>query len=380
MMSDLLTIQTSLYLLHIALAFCFMIGRGLPFVTLLLWIFQASLRNRNFGISDGGDDLSVILLFISIFLPMTEAENKNENLFTRIWNALWSLVFVVQLLSMYFFSGLKKSDLSWTNSFTASELALRLDNMTSSFGHFLLQFPSLLKFSTALVVGLERIGPIVFLACYFVPLPISSRIKKLLCILFMLFHVAILATFRLWAFPLICISAWVALFPSQTDATTSDHLAPRTGKAFYPFLVVPLVILLTIFDWNLLDVQPGFILSEGIRAVGQQLSLWQNWGMFAPFPTLNNQHLSIIGTKADGSEKDLFDESKWRENRHRVKYLVNISTMDNLYIGGLARYYCRQNPDITQLRIETHNSIINKASFVVNNEERTLWTQDCVSK
>ena len=403
MVSDLPAIQISLYLVHIALAFFFMIGRGLPWITVILWFFQVSLRNRNFSITDGGDDIAVILLFISIFLPLKKlpinAEAaKVETRFTKIWNALWSMVFTVQLLSMYFFSALKKTDVSWKSSFTATALSLRLDNIASSFGHALLHFPTLLKASTAIVFNLEFFGPLIFLGCYLLPLSFTPRLKKIICILFMLLHVSILAIFRLWSFPLMCITAWIALYPSsdteidteekndeptpvnleeiQEESHPFDHLGEKMS---YAFLLFPVLILLTILDWNRLEVDSRYAMPEITHFTGQQLSLWQNWGMFAPYPTLNNNHFKFIGTKNDGSEVEVFNESQWLENRHRVKFLLNIATTDNVYVGGLARYYCKKNPALTKLRIDAHNSIINKETLAVKEEDTTIWNQDCTA-
>jgi len=382
MITDVPSIQVSIYIVHMLLAFLFMIGRGLPWVTIALWIFQFSLRNRNFSIGDGGDDLMVLFLFLSIFLPLTGNDSKKaptENTrFGKWWSALWGFVFVTQLCSVYFFSALKKDDPAWHTNFTANFLAIRLENMTTAFGHALLHFPTLLQISTAGVYTLELFGPWIYFIAYLIPHRISIPVRKTMCVLFMLLHVFILVTFRLWGFPLVAISIWIALWPWESES--QPELLPEKpaqDKRIYSLLTIPVMIWITITNWNLIEIDSKFPIPEPMHFIGQQLSLWQSWGMFAPFPTLNNQHIKLMGVKKDFTETEVFHESEWHDNRHRVKLLLNMGTMDNMYVGGLAKYYCRKYPEFIKTRVDVHNSKINKDTFVVTEEDIPIWFQDC---
>src|SRR3546814_10427172 len=93
-----------------------------------------------------------------------------------------SLGILVQAMSVYFFSAIMKSGHEWFPDFTGVYYALMLDRHALPFGHWLLNFPDLLKLLSAYVYFLELLGPLLIFAPSFLrPL----RLGVMLCLMAM---------------------------------------------------------------------------------------------------------------------------------------------------------------------------------------------------
>jgi hypothetical protein len=63
-------LQSALFLIHGAIALCFLAGYRTRVAAVLLWACTTSLQNRNLLLLDFGDDLLRVTLFWCMFLPM----------------------------------------------------------------------------------------------------------------------------------------------------------------------------------------------------------------------------------------------------------------------------------------------------------------------
>jgi hypothetical protein len=376
----------ALYTLHLILALLFMAGVGLPWVTILLWVFQFSLRNRNVTLMDGSDDLAVVLVFFSIFLPLTPKQQSPQSFFNRFVNQpLWHVALTIQMLCLYSFSALQKSDVTWNSTFTAVSLALRLDILTNELGRWLTQFPGLLKISTALVYSLELAGPMVYLAAMLFQNRLSIRVRQAICLLFILFHLGLSATMRLGVFPYYCIAAWILLFPRLPDE--NEPAEPlRLLPTQIPSLVLSLFTIFTIMILNLRTVKNTVQVPLPIQWYSAHFSLHQNWGMFAPFPALDNYHIRTYGEFADGSVRELFDEKFWYENRHRVKYWLNMDLKRRDFLVPYSFYWCNKisaeykvpKPLLLRTRVKAFHSVADKSGLKPDQiYTHDLWIQPC---
>ena len=366
-----------LYIAQIILSLLFMGGIAFPLVPFLLWVFQISLRNRNYAITDGSDDLSVILLFFSIFLPLSRSLTTR---FQKWWyevndQPLWHFTFVVQILLIYFFTGILKSDLVWQKSYHATFLALRLDTVTNSFGHYLLHYPLLLKVVTASVIHLEVWGSVLFYFLYLFPSKKTNYARQILCTIFIFFHLGLSATMRLGVFPYYSIALWLAVFPWDIQKPL-----PKTARISLKQTPSALFALLTLFgilSWNALQVNPHLKIPNFLTHLTRTLSLKQSWGMFAPYPALDNYRVEAIGRLNNGTEINLYPESYWAQNRHRTKYWLNMDLKREDYLKPFASYLCAKEPVLTEVEIISHHRLVNRDTFKEQQYTDRLWKQNC---
>jgi|GEM_PF-2828689 len=383
-----------LYSIHLILALCFMAGVGLPWVTIALWAFQFSLRNRNVSIMDGSDDLSIVLLFFAVFLPLTPKLQDAKSYFRKwITQPMWHVAFIVQILCLYSFSALQKSDASWNSVFNAISLTLRLDILVNPVGKWLLHFPIFLKVMTASVYWLELAGPMVYLAALFFPHSSKNRwpirVRQTVCVLFILFHLGLSLTMRLGMFPYLCIIAWVTLFPRlEPEPEPEEEPGQETSLAWraswIPSLIVSLGVFITVVMMNVRAAVPSFKLPTAVQKIGQTLSLHQNWGMFAPYPALDNYFVLPEGHFSDGTRRPIDSQTFWLQNRHRVKFWLNMDLKRRDFLTGYTRYWCRQyssikipKPLLERVTVTSFHHVAYKDRAGERDYADVLWNQSC---
>lgn len=175
--------QQGLVALQALVAAALLVGWKTRWMALASWLLLVSLQARNPLILQGGDDVLRNMLFWSLFLPLGARFSLDANRRTLRGDAqplpddvahLGTAGFILQLLCVYFFTGLLKSDPVWRTEFTALHYALHLDHLTTRFGYWLVSFPALTKLLTAGTMLLEHAGPILLL----VPLTRLARAPR----------------------------------------------------------------------------------------------------------------------------------------------------------------------------------------------------------
>ena len=210
-------VEAVLFLVAALIAVCLLLGYRTRLACILSWFFLVSLQARNPMVLQGGDIELKLLLFWSIFLPLganfsidsaldTRPEQKRE---LQI-SSMASLALIVQIICVYFFSALMKSGAEWRTQGTAIYYALNIDQLTTTFGHYLLQFPNLLHFLTPCVFYWELLGAFLLL------IPFYNTFFRLIAIGgFVLFHLSLVSIMYLGLFPFISICAFLPLLPSS---------------------------------------------------------------------------------------------------------------------------------------------------------------------
>ncbi len=198
-----------------------LIGYRTRLSNILSWVFFVSLSARMPIISHAGDDLMRLALFWMIFLPTNQHFSvdralTNLNSQTTMWfnnNILnvASLAMMLQLIYMYFFTGLLKWHPVWTTEGSALYLALELEQFLTPFGELLRMLPyEVLQFLTRIVLYSEVIIPLL------VFIPFKNHFMRFFSIVtFILFHLGLFATFKLGNFPWICIAYWMVFVPGH---------------------------------------------------------------------------------------------------------------------------------------------------------------------
>lgn len=202
-----------LFLLAAIAAFLVIIGYRARLMVFISWVFFISLDARNSYVSQGGDLLLQMLLFWSIFLPVSkrfsvDAALDSSPVADNQHFSLASLGLLIQVLSVYFFTALMKDDPVWIPDGTAVYYALNIDPLVSPVGEWLREFPFLMKGLTYFVWGLEIVAPLlVFSPIFHVPLRLVGLS------LLILMHIGFLVCMYIGFFPLISITSLLVLTP-----------------------------------------------------------------------------------------------------------------------------------------------------------------------
>src|SRR5262245_7892777 len=217
------------------LAVLLLVGWRTQFVTLLSWFLLIGVHGRDFVIMQGGDQVMRMLAFWGIFLPLGACYSVDAfRAPLREWRprvlSVGSVAYVVQICLIYWFAAAWKTAPEWREHFTAVYLALSLDGFATSLGHWLLNFPTLLKGLTIGTMVLEIFGP----ALLFLPIA-NAQLRLVVIVSFISFHMGLALTMELGNFPWICCLAWVALLPTWFwDRLESRLRSPkRAGLVIY---------------------------------------------------------------------------------------------------------------------------------------------------
>ena len=206
--------QIFLFGLFAICAFCLLIGWQTKWMLFGSWVLLFSLHAKNELIINSGDNLLVLLLFWSLLLPLNnhvstdnallEKESKPFNIYS-----VNSVGFIGQLLMVYIFAFLLKTDMVWKEG-SGVYYALMLDNFRTKWGDILLSYPWLMEyFSDLTYYFLELSIPILFLLLGWL-----ARFRTFLIILMIGFHLSLALFLELGLFSWICMAGWLALLPS----------------------------------------------------------------------------------------------------------------------------------------------------------------------
>jgi hypothetical protein len=211
--------QGLLVAVAMAVALLLLVGWHTRLMTFLSWFLLISAHARNVAILHGGDNLLRVLLFWAIFLPLggrysLDAAAKlgpvSDRARARSLTVLSpaSFAFLFQLCMLYWFAAALKIGAEWHGEASAIWYALNVDEFTTRFGRFLLQFPALLPLLTRFTMLLEWYGPFLLFVPFY-----PSAIRLVLIPVFVLFHLGLGLTLELGNFPAVCCAGWLALLP-----------------------------------------------------------------------------------------------------------------------------------------------------------------------
>ncbi|HCG90383.1 MAG TPA: hypothetical protein DEZ08_00890 [Dehalococcoidia bacterium] len=218
----------ALMLVHLLIALVFIFGFKTRLFTIILWLMTISLHARNPMILTGGDSLLSLLLFWSIFLPLgarysiDKALNKGSfDASNSICNAA-TFAIMAQVVLVYVFNWIAKLDPIWVTEHTALYYALSLDMFTTSFGFYLLNFPTLLSYLTISVHMLQITGPLLLLWPWW-----NQLLRGIVIIAFIGFHLGIASTMHIGYFPYISIASLLIFVPAGFWDKICEYMAKR---------------------------------------------------------------------------------------------------------------------------------------------------------
>lgn len=331
-------------------AVAYTIGYQTRVMAFLCWFLLCTIHVRNELINNSGDVLLVILLFWSILLPI-EKKWSVDRMFqnagylpekTYHFSAA-SIALLIQVLLMYFFTGLFKfGQTTWMDGshlyLTFSRFEFILDP-----GFLIYQYESLLSFLTYFTVYLELIGPFLLLLPFF-----FGPLRLVLVMIFAGFQLGIALTMFVGLFSVISMIAMIPFLPGwfwdklfMILNSKWPHLnrirnsiagaVSRIVAPMYPedsaaniepkmvqrgFNVIAGVLIIYVFAINLDGLHYGYYTPHGFQYPSKFLKLDQRWGMFVN-PVNEGRWFVGEAVLENGSKADLI------RNGERYDYQAN---------------------------------------------------------
>ncbi len=337
------------------------------------------VQQANPHILQGGDVLLRLLLFWSLFLPLSQVwsldvQYNRISALLPLTTGLASWALTLQICFVYWFAVLLKSDPLWTQNGNALFYALNIEHFTTPFGLYLRQYPDFLRVLTFATLGLEVFGPCLL----FIPLR-REDFRLAAVVLFVGFHlVGMQSLLRIGLFPWVCATAWLVFLPRsfwdwlliryrrlaqiKTEKIKGRNTIQKKGQnapvlptCDYACSILIVLSLADVLAWNITSV-----IGDGARremqqhdAFGNVLRLEQQWNMYAPYPRNEHGWLVVPADLANGTQVDLFTGqsvswdkpqdigASFRNDRWR-RYLSNLFDDQNPQtLHGYADYLVR---------------------------------------
>ena len=206
--------QVALFALAILCFFMLLIGHKTRWAVFGSWVLLVSFHSRNFLIINSGDTLLCLMLFWALYLPLNrhfsvdsavQATQRETTFFS-----VNSFAFIFQILFVYYFTYLLKTDAMWKNG-QGVYYALMLHEFRTLWGDILLQYPSVMKILSHITYYfIENLVPFLFVFFGF-----FWRFKVIIILLMCAFHFSMALFLHLGLFSWICMAGWLALLPSD---------------------------------------------------------------------------------------------------------------------------------------------------------------------
>lgn len=376
-------VQAALFLIAGLCAVTLLVGYRTRLCTWLSWALLVSLHNRNSMVLHGSDVLLRMMLFWALFLPLGACCSLDSLAHVSSPKpchraiSMGTAAYLLQIVFVYWFNALNKTGVEWRTEGSAVYYALSIDQLATSIGHWLLQFPELLKGLTFATWWCEALGPFLL----FVPIW-TGPIRTAAIVGFWCLHVGFGVCLELGPFPWVSACTLLPFVPTwywersfmrrtltrlgtlceqavvKRNLTTwfrsdearrivarrSSWLANSLAGCFLGYVLL----------WNLSTVkQFNYRMPQQIAWVGPLLRLDQMWNMFAPYPLKEDGWFVIPATLANSTHIDLIRGMapvSWEKARGAVslynnyrwkKYLAHI--WDKKYREHrryFARYLC----------------------------------------
>lgn len=286
------------------------------------WLLLISLHDRNPLITHYGDAIFRAVLFWGMFLPLGRcwsvdaARHGGQARYEPVVSVA-SAAILLQMASVYLFTGLLKSGRDWHADGTAIYYALHQDWAVRPLGVLLQEHLLLAWILTRATLALELIGPFLLLSPWR-----NGPVRTATIFALLAFHVGLGNAMDIGPlFPAMSCVALSALLPpwfweriaalrasgAAPDARRAPE-APRgaalaaTGTVLHGLLAVLLAYMLI---YNIV----GLWQKDGIRdwsgAIGAWLHLNQRWAMYTPNGPRDDGWYVVAGELADGRQVEL---------------------------------------------------------------------------
>lgn len=280
-------------------------GRFTRTATIVCWLLFSALMARDPFVTNFGDRILRLILFWSMFLPLGARYALDRRPATRTTNGVVATpataAYMIQLVAVYFFGALLKSDPVWLNG-EALQYALHFDQATTAIGAWLTGYPGAMTALTYATLAIEG----VLVLAVFSPFA-NAACRSIVIVAIYAFHLGLALTITLGHFPLVCVIAWIPLLPAavwdawglaRSDERPSAE-APAARRAVDGVVVAALALVLAV-NFESLWTSANAYGRTPIARLARPVGLDQRWSMFAPKPMRIDGWMVVSGQRADG--------------------------------------------------------------------------------
>lgn len=414
-----------LFALQTACAVALMVGWRTRVVTFLSWLLLISVHSRNPIVLNGGDIYLRVILFWMLFLPwgqrwsMDARSGQGDHrwwmprISGNILKGVAPMGLTLQVAFVYWFAVSPRTDPSWVVNYSATNLALHLDQFLTPAGYlFRDTFSAQLALLTWAVMVWEAYGPFLL----FFPFD-RGQVRTLAIAGFMAMHLGFGTMMELGFFAWIGVLSPLGLLPSWLWDSPLKRLSAwadsKLGKAepvetnrWFGYLreYFFLLLILYCFIWNMgnENMTPKSLrLHPGLAWIGHALRIDQRWNMFSPGPLTEDGWYIIEGRFKHGVVRDLFKpgggEVSWEKpedvahtykNQRWRKYMMNLWLAENeKFRLPFGRYICRKwnrkgrRPDeLSSFELIYMLENTNLDGTESKPEKRVVWKHWCFDK
>jgi len=374
--------EVVLFLIAGLFALSLLVGYRTRMVSVVCWLLLISLQNRNTLVLTGGDTMLRVMAFWGMFLPLgvrwsvDRALDKTGAPMPKRIFSVGSVALIVQLTIIYLFGAMLKTGPTWRTDYTAIYYSMSIGQFATPLAKFLLHYPNILKPLTFFAWNLELFAPFLIVASAY-----SGRLRTLVVLTYMGFHITLGQCLELGLFPTIGVLTWTVLLPdwfwqqwfhlmarlpkgpsppfvaalSARWAVWRESLHPqsvttRTSRAAQCLVVFYLVYVIC---WNVRTLDFNRHVQwfpQSLNWIGEMTRMDQSWELFAPDPMKSTGWIVVDGELQDGEHVDLkrqtatlsyeppplisttYYNERWR------KYLMNLADGDQLQRSLYASY------------------------------------------
>ena len=224
-----------------AAAFALIWGYRTRLMTIVSLVLLISLHNRTSLLLQGGDNLLLLLVFWSCFLPLgarysldaaTVHPDHQPRLAARSneFLSVGSAAILIQAMAVYFFSAFLKSGAEWYEDGTAIYYALHIDQLATDFASLWRDAHWLTVPLTRYVWWLEFLGPLLIFSPYF-----RVPIRLLLMAAFISMEIGFIFNLHIGLFPYISIASILLFLPSEVWNGMANRFDRRAGVGYQIF-------------------------------------------------------------------------------------------------------------------------------------------------
>jgi HTTM domain len=285
------------------------------------WLLLLSLHDRNPVITHYGDEIFRAVLFWAVFLPLgrcwsVDARRRGGAGRYEPVVSVASAAILLQMASVYLFSGLMKSGRDWHADGTALYYALHQDWRARPLGVLLREHALLVRLLTRATLALELLGPVALLSPWR-----NGPVRTAAVFALLAFHVGLGSAMYVGPlFPAMACVALSALLPpwfwERVEALRAGRGAPAAAAPAAPVggaaaaarsagrgvlaLLLAYVLLYNVVGLWTKDGIPG-----RIGEIGAWLHLNQRWSMYTPNGPRDDGWYVVAGELADGRQLEL---------------------------------------------------------------------------
>jgi predicted DCC family thiol-disulfide oxidoreductase YuxK len=232
----------SLFLFGLAglAAIALILGFRTRWATLLSFVMLISLHNRTSLALQGGDNLLLLLVFWSLFLPLgarlsmdaalIDPSQRPSRPIPNRYVSMATAAILLQAMSVYFFSAFLKSGDEWYQDGTAIYYALHIDDYATWFAHLWRDQHWLTVPLSRYVWWLELIGPLLIFSPW-----LRVPLRLLIMFAFISMEIGFIFNLHIGLFPLISILSILLFTPTETWDALEQRFWPSAGAGWHMY-------------------------------------------------------------------------------------------------------------------------------------------------